>query len=148
MGRERRVHQSSALAASISRPRLRRHLIGLESQLMGLIRCSCGVWGRVTPIIFRSMRIINVACQRKMRTAHIDFGSVMAALPWLLLMLSSSRMGSPWVTARGCGRTAARLTTASAEPFFNGVIHAVVRCAREKAIGQAGGKTGEEEAHA
>ena len=27
MGRERRVHQSSALAASISRPRLRRHLI-------------------------------------------------------------------------------------------------------------------------
>ena len=43
MGRERRVHQSSALAASISRPRLRRHLIGLESQLMGLIRCSCGV---------------------------------------------------------------------------------------------------------
>ena len=101
MGRERRVHQSSALAASISRPRLRRHLIGLESQLMGLIRCSCGVWGRVTPIIFRTMRIINVACQRKMRTAHIDFGSVMAALPWLLLMLLILSYGLPLGDSEG-----------------------------------------------
>ena len=87
--------------ASISRPRLRRHLIGLESQLMGLIRCSCGVWGRVTPIIFRTMRIINVACQRKMRTAHIDFGSVMAALPWLLLMLLILSYGLPLGDSEG-----------------------------------------------
>ena len=36
-----------------------------------------------------------------MRTAHIDFGSVMAALPWLLLMLLILSYGLPLGDSEG-----------------------------------------------
>ena len=87
MGRERRVHQSSALAASISRPRLRRHLIGLESQLMGLISCSSH---NISEYADYQCRMSALALELALELASalaLELASALALAPTLALTL-------------------------------------------------------------